>query len=73
MSSVHNIKINNLNLNISISENNTIDISCSEINTNNIIFSHTYHNNSTNSTIAFVSQENHTEGSSYSSDSLNED
>lgn len=70
MSSVHNIKINNLNFNINISENNTIEISCSEINTNNILFSHSYYNNSTNSTIAFVSQDNHTEGSTYSSDSL---
>jgi len=69
MSSVHNIKINNLNFNISISENNTIQFSCTEISTNNIIFTHTYHNNSTNSSIDYVRQDNHSEDSSQSNDS----
>ena len=58
MSSKHSIEFNNLKININISPDNTINILCSEINTNINLFSYNYNHNSTNSIVPFVTQDN---------------
>lgn len=57
----YSIEFNNININITISDNNTINILCKEISTDVTLFSYDYHFNSTNSITPYVRQDNQNE------------
>ena len=54
----YSIEFNNINIHITISDNNTINILCKEVSTDVTLFSYDYYHNSTNSITPYVRQDN---------------
>ena len=54
----YSIEFNNINIHITISDNNTINILCKEVSTDVTLFSYDYHHNSTNSITPYIRQDN---------------